>query len=172
VAQCDGLPEKIIKGSFEDAPKNPDETRRECDAFVKATEATIKHQGEKACYIPSVDEIHMPSFTKFTSADGYYATLFHECNHWSGAGTRLNRTVKNSFGTVDYALEELVAELGSAFLCAEHNIDGMLQSASYIESWIKNLKDDPTAFAKAAAAAQRSVNFLHGQTAVEVKEAA
>jgi antirestriction protein ArdC len=151
VAQCDGLPEKIIKGSFEDPPK---------------------HQGEKACYIPSVDEIHMPSFTKFTSADGYYATLFHECNHWSGAGTRLNRTVKNSFGTVDYALEELVAELGSAFLCAEHNIDGMLQSASYIESWIKNLKDDPTAFAKAAAAAQRSVNFLHGQTAVEVKEAA
>jgi putative DNA primase/helicase len=63
---------------------------------VKATEATIKHQGEKAFYIPSVDEIHMPSFTKFTSADGYYATLFHECNHWSGAGTRLNRTVKNS----------------------------------------------------------------------------
>jgi hypothetical protein len=83
VAQCDGLPEKIIKGSFEDAPKNPDETRQECDAFVKATEATIKHQGEKACYIPSVDEIHMPSFTKFTSADGYYATLIHECNHYA-----------------------------------------------------------------------------------------
>jgi hypothetical protein len=61
---------------------------------------------------------------------------------------------------------------GTPSSAAEHNIGGMLKSASYIESWIKNLKDDPTAFAKAAAAAQRSVNFLHGQTAVEVKEAA
>jgi antirestriction protein ArdC len=84
----------------------------------------------------------MPAFAGFKGADHFYNVAFHELTHWSGHKSRLDRDLKNRFGSRNYAAEELIAELGAAFLCAEFGFDGDVRSAGYIANWIELLKSD------------------------------
>ena len=104
----------------------------------------------------------MPHKGTFASPANYYATMFHELTHWTSDKTRCDRDLsKGRFGNPDYAFEELVAELGAAFLCNDHGIQGELRHAGYIQSWLKALKNDNKAIFKAAALAQKAADYIN-----------
>ena len=135
--------------------------------------AIISHGGDRAFYMPSSDRIQLPNKTEFTEPAGYYATAFHELTHWTSEKTRCDRDLsKGRFGNSEYAFEELVAELGSAFLCQDHGIQGELRHAGYIESWIRVLTDHDNAIFKAAALAQKSADFINKSKVTEDQLAA
>ncbi len=127
----------------------------------------IKHGMSRAYYSPSDDTVGMPERNRFETEDAYHATLFHELVHSTGHESRLKRasiTDRNGFGSEPYCKEELVAELGSSYLCGhaeivERTIDN---SAAYIEGWLKSLKSDPTLIVYAAAQAHRAADFILG----------
>jgi len=161
IEQCDDLPDRITQAP---APKvrNHDERMVEAEEFVQSTGAVIQHQGSQPAYSPAFDMIRMPVFESFKGGDHYYGTLFHELGHWTGHPTRLDRNMKNRFGDREYAAEELVAELTSAFLCAEFEIDGDLRHAGYIDAWISLLREDKKAFITAASKASQAAHYLRG----------
>lgn len=138
------------------------------EAFAKATGATIEETGDRACYIPSLDMIRMPERRRFTgtdtttSAEGFYSTLCHELVHWSGAKHRLDRDLSGRFGNEAYAVEELIAELGAAFLCSDLAItpEPRVDHAQYIANWLKVLKHDKKAIFTAASKASQAANWL------------
>lgn len=134
-----------------------------CDAFIAATNAKIEHGGGRAYYRPSADLICLPEFGAFDSASAYYATAFHELTHWTGAPQRLDRTKGKAFGDPEYAFEELVAELGAAFLCADLSVSNEPREdhASYIAGWIKACRDDARNLFRAAGMAEKAASFLH-----------
>ncbi|MGX1101288.1 ArdC family protein [Amorphus sp. MBR-141] len=140
------------------------------EAFVAATAADIRQGGDAAFYRPATDHIQMPPKEAFhgsptsTPAEAYYSTLCHELVHWSGATHRLDRTLKTRFGSEAYAAEELIAELGAAFLCAdlEISLEPRPDHAAYVATWLKVLKNDTRAIFTAASKAQQAVQFLHG----------
>ena len=167
VAQCDGLPERVISGPKVERISNPDTRDELVDAFVTTTGARVREGHGQAMYIPSLDIIGMPKFEDFKGADHFYNTLLHELTHWTMHKDRCDRKLQARFGSVAYAAEELVAQLGAAFMCAEFNINGECQDASYIATWIKLLKDDDKAFFTAASAAQKAVDFLRGKALEE-----
>lgn len=135
----------------------------ECEQFMARTGASISHGGDTACYIPSQDRIQLPHKTAFDLPSSYYATAFHELVHWSGADHRLDRKLNTGrFGDPAYAFEELVAEIGAAFLCTDHAITGELRHAGYIGHWLKACKEDSKAIFKASALAQKAANYLKG----------
>lgn len=134
---------------------------------MQATRADVRHGEGQAYYRPSADFVMMPAFEAFKSADHYYATMFHELGHWTGHGSRLARDLKNRFGSEAYAAEELVAELTSAFLCAEFGFDGDIRHAGYIQNWIAILKQDDRAFITAASAAQKAADYMRGLALAE-----
>lgn len=146
----------------------PIERIKAADDFVAATKATIQHGGERAFYHTAKDFIRMPAEDLFTGtatmnrSEGYYAVLLHELSHWTGAKPRLNRNMKNRFGDDAYAAEELVAELASAFLCAELQItqDTREDHAQYLAHWLKIMKGDSKAVFAAAAKASQAVTYL------------
>lgn len=124
----------------------------------------IVHGFRQACYIPSADVIQMPSPGSFDSPAHYYATLFHELGHATGAEKRLDRNMTGSFRRADYSREELVAEMTSAFLCAHCGIDNSTinQQAAYLAGWLKALENDPKMVITAAAQAQKAANLILG----------
>lgn len=126
----------------------------------------LVHGGGAAFYSPKSDEIHLPAFETFDSGDDYHATKFHEMIHASGHVDRLNRLdAKAFFGDHSYSKEELVAEMGSAFLCAMTGIEGTFDnSAAYIAGWLKKLQNDPKLVVFAAAQAQKAVDHILGNT--------
>ena len=132
------------------------------DKFFSALGASIEHGGDRACYMPHLDKIHMPSLAQFRDFSSYYAVLGHEHVHWTGAPNRLERDLKSRFGTDSYAAEELIAELGSAFLCAHLGISAEPRSdhAAYVAAWLRVLRDDVRAIVTASAKAQEAVDFL------------
>lgn len=135
------------------------------DAFFTATGADIRHGGSQAYYGLGSDHVQMPAFECFQDAEAYYATLAHECTHWTRHPTRLDRDFGRScWGDEGYAKEELVAELGAAFLCADLGLElePRVDHASYIDNWLKVLKHDPRFIFTAAAYAQRAADNLHG----------
>jgi antirestriction protein ArdC len=111
--------------------------------------------------------VMLPAFEAFKSACSYYSTAFHELGHWSGHERRVNRQLRNRFGSNEYAAEELVAELCAAFLCAEFQFDGEIRHAGYIQNWIRLLKSDDRAFFTAASAAQKAADYLRGLAIAE-----
>jgi antirestriction protein ArdC len=133
------------------------------DMFIQKTGAEIIHIDQTVgCYYPTIDKINMPNPENMLD-NTYYPTIFHELGHWTGAKNRLNRegivqTIEK--GTPKYAFEELVAELTSAFLCAIYGIECIDQSAAYIDFWLHFLEEDKTFIVKAAAAAQKAVDYL------------
>lgn len=172
VAQCEKLPARVTDPDAK-APRNGDARDVIADEFLKATGADIREGAGEAFYVPSRDFISMPAFGAFKGADHFYATVFHELGHWTGAKPRLGRDLRNRFGTSAYAAEELVAELCAAFLCAEFAIDGELRHAGYIANWAKLLRDDSRAFFTACSKAQAAADYLRGVAIAEpIAEAA
>jgi antirestriction protein ArdC len=153
-----------------DAPESlgPVERIAAADNFVSATKARIEHGGESAYYRPSTDHIQMPAEGLFVDTatmsrtEGYYATLVHELAHWSGAKSRLNREMGKRFGDQAYAAEELVAEIGAAFLCAELGItqETRADHAQYLAQWLRLLKSDSKAIFTASARASEAAEYL------------
>ena len=130
-----------------------------CEEFIAQQNALIKFGGNRAFYTRDMDYIQVPDRAQFKSSEDYYATLLHEITHWTGHASRLNREFGKRFGDQAYAFEELVAELGSAMLCAHLKIDGQLQHASYIDNWLQVLKSDSKNILKAGALAQKVLDF-------------
>lgn len=132
------------------------------DAIVTKTGAKICHSGDRACYIPKLDQINIPTKEAFTSKEGYFSTLFHELAHWTGAESRINRNLSNKFGDESYAIEELIAELSAAFTGAivGMEIEVRKDHLQYIQNWIKVLKSDSKAIVKVANAAQKATDYI------------
>jgi antirestriction protein ArdC len=173
VEQIDGLPETYYDRS---APRSENVPRiARADAFFAATGAAIVHGGNQACYVKSTDIIRMPAIECFRDGESYYATLAHECTHWTLHPSRLDRSFdRKRFGDEGYAMQELVAELGAAFLCADLELTPELRDdhASYLAHWLKVLKNDARAIFTAASHAQRAADFLHGLLSAEASAAA
>ena len=131
------------------------------ESTISKNNPKIEYGSDRAFYTPSTDEITLPAYGQFHSAIAYYATLLHELCHWTGHESRCNRKISNRFGNADYAFEELIAELGSAMLCSEFNIDSQLDNhASYLSNWLDILKQDKKAFFKASSLAMNAANFI------------
>jgi antirestriction protein ArdC len=168
IAQCDGLkeaPAAVENGSFGGA--------KPAEIVAKMPQPPIvKHGMVEAFYSPSDDCVGMPERERFNGEAAYYATLFHELIHSTGHEKRLNRasiTERNGYGSDPYCKEELIAELGSAFLCGyadlvDRTIDN---SAAYLEGWLKQLQSDRTLIVSAAAQAQKAADFILGWTFAE-----
>jgi antirestriction protein ArdC len=161
VAQCENLPDSVKAGKPMRV-RNPDARDALADEFLCSTRADIREGHGEACYVPSRDFISMPAFAAFRGADAFYNVAFHELTHWTGHQARLDRDLKHRFGSRNYAAEELVAELGAAFLCAEFGFNGIVRSASYIGTWIDLLKTDRRAFFTACSKASQAAEYLRG----------
>jgi antirestriction protein ArdC len=133
------------------------------ETFFAAIGAELRHGKTSAYYAPAQDYIGMPPFAAFESAESYYATLGHEHVHWTGHGSRLSRSLTTRSGTDGYAREELVAEMGAAFLCADLDIADQTREdhAAYMGHFLALLREDKRAIVSAAAAAQRAATYLH-----------
>lgn len=166
--QVDNLPEHI-QAQLAKPESNAFSNHANIDTFVANTGANIStDNSNQPCYIPSLDLICMPSSQNFSdNADGtalehYYSTLLHELTHWTGAKNRLDRKSGKRFGDTDYSFEELVAELGSAFLCSSLglNVEPRADHAKYLNGWLKALKNDKGLIREAAKHAQKAVTYL------------
>jgi antirestriction protein ArdC len=166
-AQVEGF--EIAAEDLPDAPLFDPIERAE--TFAAATGALIEEGGDKACYIPAADTIRMPDRRRFTGtettspAEAFYSTLSHELVHWSGATSRLDRQLSGRFGDAAYAMEELIAELGAAFLCADLGItpEPRQDHACYLKNCLAVLKDDKKAIFTAAAKASQAASYLLAQ---------
>ena len=171
VEQCDGLK---LDATPSKAGVSEHELNQAFMRSVRLTGVDLRHGGCSAYYAPELDYVQMPALADFKTAAGYMNTLAHEMVHWTGHKSRLDR-FEGPTARTDYAFEELVAELGAAFTCAEFGIKGDLRHASYIKSWIKLLTDDKRALFRAASRASKAVAFLYpnnSQAAVDVAQAA
>jgi antirestriction protein ArdC len=157
VEQCEGLPERLIVEL--PAPSLGDQWASG-EALIKASGAQVRVGGNRAFYSPGHDFIQMPPLPAFPEPLDYYRTAAHELTHWTGHSSRLARNIQNSFGSKDYAREELVAEMGAAFTLASLGIEPALNHASYLASWIKVLQEDNRAIFKAASLATKAADFL------------
>jgi antirestriction protein ArdC len=157
VSQVDGI--EITPVTVNEKPFTANQLAEE--RIIK-TGARISHGGDAAFFMPSQDRIQMPHKSAFDSEASYYATAFHELTHWAGHETRLDRVKGKRFADPAYAFEELVAEMGAAFLCQDYGIQGELRHAGYIQSWLKALRDDSKAVFKAAAYAQKAATYING----------
>ena len=161
--QIEGLPEKFLL-TAEPKPDGDIIDRLEpVETFVRQTGALIRHGGNRAYYANSSDHVQMPPIEAFTDAEGYYATLTHELTHWTKHSNRLDRDLgRKAWGDEGYAKEELVAELGSAFLCADLGItpETRADHAAYIDNWLQALKNDRKLIFTAASHASKAMEFL------------
>lgn len=173
VEQIDNLPDRFMSPA-EAAPIEPVPVIDHVEAFIQATGAKIAYGGKQACYRPGPDDIQMPDRGRFLSEVHLYSTIFHELGHWSGAKSRLDRDLSGRFGSETYAMEELIAEISAAFVCADLGVehDPRDNTATYVESWLKVLKQDKRAVITAAAKAQAVADYLRGLQPVEGKRAA
>lgn len=168
VEQCDGIAYPKPERPQRDIP-----ALEACDGIVASYPAgpEIRHGARGASYSPIGDVVNMPERSAFHSPEGYYATLFHELVHSTGHPRRLARFEEASppppFGTPDYSREELVAELGAAFLCAQAGISNATieNSAAYLAGWLRVLKSDKRAVVLAGAAASKAAALISGSTA-------
>jgi len=162
VEQIDGLPERF----YAKAEPRSEAVQRIAHAenFFAITGANVRHGGNRAYYSISTDHVQMPPLEAFRDAESFYATLGHETVHWTRHPSRLDRDFgRKRFGDKGYAMEELVAELGAAFLSADLELTPEVRDdhAAYIASWIKVLKDDKRAIFTTASHAQHAADFLH-----------
>ncbi|QYC11473.1 ArdC family protein [Brevundimonas nasdae] len=161
--QIEGLPETYA--AVAPPAINPDHRIARAETFFTQCSAEIRHGGGCAYYAPEPDYVQMPLFECFESAEAYYATLGHEMTHWTRHATRLDRDFgRRRHGDAGYAREEMVAEIGSAFLCADLGLtlEPREDHAAYLASWLEVLRNDTRFIVSAAAHAQRAVALLHG----------
>ena len=159
--QIDGLPAQYVAKPAESPV--PMARIENAERLFAATGATIRHGGNRAFYSPAGDFVQMPPRESFKDAEAYSATLAHELTHWTAHPCRLARELGKRFGDEAYAAEELIAEMGSAFLCADLGITPEVREdhAAYLASWLKVMKADSRAIFTAAAQAQRAADYLH-----------
>lgn len=175
VSYCKGFRQGIIfnAAQFKDLPSVEDEEWKEIDPTIgwenaaevlKNSGASVFHGGSQAYYNVRADHIQMPEAADFKSVDSYWSTLMHELTHWTGADSRLKRDMLfEGRGKKEYAYEELVAEMGSAFLCAYLGVDKpavMKNHEAYIQSWIKALNNDSSIFMEATGKAWKAFQYL------------
>src|SRR6266568_4607468 len=179
VAQCEGIPQdKIPALPGSQREHNPiEEAERIVAGMHRKPE--IRHGGDRACYSPSLDRVDMPKPETFRTGQDYYSVLFHELTHSTGHESRLNRKgfsgsegEWSAFGSAPYGREELVAEMGAAFLCGQAGIVELTidNSAAYVRSWLERLKDDNRLVVQAAAQAQKAADFILGEKEAEESE--
>jgi antirestriction protein ArdC len=160
-AQVDGY-----QAAIDAAPVETIEEKNEriahAEAFFAAVGSDVRIGGNRAYYSPAFDFIQMPSLQAFNDSESYYSTLAHEHTHWTGPKSRLGREFGKRFGDKGYAAEELVAELGAAFMCAELNLslEPRADHAQYLEHWLGVLKADKRAIFTAASKAQAATDYL------------
>jgi len=157
-SQIDGIPD-FVPPTIEDAPWRAPEA---AEIILANSGAIVRIGGEKAFYSPSTDHIQMPPPGAFATSEGFCGTLVHELGHWTGAESRLNRDLRNRFGSHDYAREELRAEIGQMMVCGELGIAGcdFSNNAAYVASWLEKLRSDRKEIFRAAADAQRIADYL------------
>lgn len=136
----------------------------------------IRLNRNKACYIPTLDEVYMPNPKSFSSSEAYFSCIFHELVHSTGHRKRLSRHEKFSnlnFGSKDYSVEELVAEMGAAYLCGICGIENATidSSAAYIQGWLKKLKNDNKIIVSASGMGKKAVDYIleHQDTNINPK---
>jgi antirestriction protein ArdC len=156
-AQIDDLPDAL-----QAAPSAaPDWSACEvAELILSASKANIRHGGARAFYAPALDLIQLPERSAFANAADYYGVALHELTHWTGHPGRCNRVLSSRAHIEAYALEELVAEMGSAFLTNYCGLPGQLQHASYIDSWLQALRSDKRLIFTAASQAQKAADYL------------
>jgi antirestriction protein ArdC len=151
-SQIDGVP-AYVPPTIEEAPwRAPEAT----EIILANSGAVVRFGGDRAFYSPATDHIQMPPHAAFDTAQKYCGVLLHEASHWSGHSSRLNRDLRNSFGSHDYAREELRAEIGQVMICAELGIADcdFSNNAAYLASWLEKLRSDRKEIFRAAADAQ------------------
>jgi antirestriction protein ArdC len=162
--QIEGLPPHFYATAVT-PPVSDLERIANAESFAANSGATVRHGGNRAFYSITDDYVQMPPFACFRDAESYYATLLHELTHWTRHASRLDREFgRKRWGDAGYAAEELVAELGSAFLCADLDVTAEPRDdhSSYLASWLDVVKNDNRAIFTAAAHAQRAADYLHG----------
>jgi antirestriction protein ArdC len=160
--QIEGLPGHYY--ALAESPRNRDDRLEKAEAFFAATRIETRHGGNRAFYSPSSDFIQLPPYESFESRESYYSTRAHESVHATMHKTRLDRSFNSKrFGDDGYSIEELVAELGAAFLCADLGITPEVQPdhAAYLDCWLKVMKADKRAIFTAASHATRAAEYLH-----------
>lgn len=186
LAQVDGLPEgtgavvseasaAAVEASPADAQGGGGEGRTAVEnalRLVAGCDAVMRHGFERAMYVPALDEIRLPQPERFVNAENYCATLLHELVHWSGHPSRLHRAFGARFGDAAYAFEELVAELGAAFLMGHCGlVDATIEGhAAYLEAWLPVLRNDRTAIFTAARHASDAFDWIVARTLPEIGE--
>lgn len=168
-AQVDGYDWQEATPPLEDRTVRLDRAEQ----FVSQIGAQVAYGGDRAFYRPCSDHIQMPERARFTgtttssATESFYAVLLHEHVHWSGHPSRLDRDLSGRFGQSAYAMEELIAELGAAFLCAELGVahEPRLDHALYVKSWLPVLKEKKMALLSAASAATRACRYLTERSA-------
>lgn len=171
-AQVDGLPDPL--NGPQTAPASWDPVTLAV-GLIQTSGALIQHGGNQAWYSPGLDLIQMPEPAVFDGQASYYSTLLHELTHWTGHTSRCNRLQSSRQHIEAYAFEELVAEMGSAFLNGHCGMAGTLHHASYINAWLQALRNDRRLVFTAASMAQRATDYLLPQTrplAADAEEAA
>ena len=175
VEQCDGLQVPMINAPDNRGEVALDET---CEEIVSSWEnrphLILENECERrAYYRPSTDSVHMPVRSRFVDAPHFYSTLFHELVHSTGHESRLSRTFGTTFGDELYSKEELIAEIGAAFLCAIAGIGNEQtdrNTTAYIQNWVSRLQQDNRLIIQAAASAQRAVDLISSQSSADVNE--
>ncbi|HQC98760.1 MAG TPA: zincin-like metallopeptidase domain-containing protein [Aquabacterium sp.] len=157
VDQVDGLPPKLMPVP---TPTAIWDALDAAEQLIDATGADVRHGGSRAFYAPTHDLIQLPPRTAFASPSDYYGTAVHELTHWTGHPSRCNRSLGMRHGIDAYAFEELVAEMGAAFLCSHLKLPGRLQHDSYIASWLAALRNDKRLIFVAASQAQKAADYL------------
>lgn len=155
VRQLEALPEQFLQ-----RPVKEWEPVELAEQVIAKTGAVICHGGGRAFYRPSGDFIQLPAKSLFVTPENYYATALHELCHWTGHNSRLNRVLAGRRDIEAYAYEELVAEIGAAFLCAHSGLSARLKHASYISNWLDALRRDKRLIFVAAGAAQKAADFV------------
>lgn len=163
--QCEGLSSKRNDQIFEHDPI--EEAERICAGYVNAPD--MRHGSGRAFYRPADDVVSVPPLSDYAKAEEYYSTLFHELVHSTGHSSRLKRsgiTELASFGDESYSKEELIAEIGAAMLCGVAGINNSTieNSAAYVGSWLRKLKEDKRLIVQAAAQAQKAADYVLGTT--------
>ena len=168
--QCEGIQPRFAEEATPGESLSPDEAAEHIvQDYVQRSgvKLTIQHS-DRAFYRPLTDSVTVPELVQFTSVSEYYSTLFHELTHSTGHASRLNRLSKEAcFGSEAYSKEELIAELGAAFLVNHAGLEtdgSFCNSAGYIQSWLKALKDDKRLIVSAAGKADKAVAMILNST--------
>ena len=157
VDQCDGLPDTLTAGPV---PSSDADILPRVQSLIDASGADFRIGGSQAYYSPTCDYVAVPEPGAFREPINWHRTALHELGHWTGHPSRLNRDQRGSFGSGDYAREELVAEMASAFACASLSIQPTVRHSDYIGGWLTVLRDDDKAIFRAASAASKAADYL------------